>query len=394
MKKIFALLLLISSSAFADAGWDNGFYIKSDDGQFKMNLGGRLQFLELAQKRSETRRAPGARATLGANNFSDTFQIRRARIQTTGTLYEKLDWFTIVNVGTAQGTANPNTLWITGATYNFSPAFQLSGGMVQLPLDRMGENSSVWLLGVEAALTNTQEDGNKGTNIARDSLSMPFDLGLRVDGQIGRFSYALATANGNGFNNVNINNELSYGSMFKIDILGGGVPFGKEGDFGRSEKPQLSLNFGTGFEDEDAADENVAGLTRLWSWLASGGWAFRYNGFSLNNEFYYRLIKTNIVSALEDTNRDRKLRDVGYYANAGYFFIPKKLEGMLTAAQIFREGADNNANEFGGGLNWYMLGDGKVKTQLDYTNVLDYDELPGLNNAVYHRVRLMFSMFL
>lgn len=388
-----SLLLLVSSLSLADAGWDNGFYIKSDDGQFKMNIGGRLQFMNVVQKRGETKPAPGARASQAADTFSDTFRIRRARLQTTGTIYEKFDWVTIANISTAAVGGAANTAWFAWGTYNYSPAFQLTMGMIQLPLDRMGEMSSAWFFGVEPPLTATQEDGLKDTTIARDSLSMPFDLGLRIDGQVGRFAYALGAGNGNGNNNVNANNELSYGSLFKIDILGGGVPFGKEPDFARSETPQLSFNFGTGLEDEDAADENLAGLTRLWSWVSSGGWAFRYLGFSLNNEFYYRVIKTNIVSTLEDTNRDRRLKDIGYYANTGYFFIPQKLEMFLTASQLFREGADNNSNEFGGGFNWYIH-DNKVKTQLEYTNVLDYDDLPGLNNAVYHRVRLMFSMFM
>ncbi len=312
---------------------------------------------------------------------------------TTGTVYEKLDFVTFINVGTADVGDAANTGWFAWATYNFSPAFQLTGGMIQIPLDRQGENSSVWLLGVEQPLTATVEDDRKGRTIARNALGMPFDLGLRIDGQVGRFSYALAGANGNGFNNLNANNELSYGSLFKIDILGKGVGYGPETDFAQTETPALSFNFGTGFEDEDAPDANVAAVTRRWSWISSAGAAFRYMGFALNSELYYRVIKFTGVS-VEDTNNDRKLKETGYYGNLGYFFIPKKLEGMVTAAQIFREGADNNGNEFGGGLNWYIYGDGKVKTQLDYTNVLDYDEIPGLNNAVFHRIRLMFSMFI
>ncbi|MBI4223531.1 MAG: hypothetical protein HY609_01225, partial [Deltaproteobacteria bacterium] len=107
---------------------------------------------------------------------------------------------------------------------------------------------------------------------------------------------------------------------------------------------------------------------------------------------YYRVLRLS-ATTVEDTNNDRRLRDTGYYGNAGYFFIPKKLEGMLTVSQLFREGADNNSNEFGGGLNYYIH-DNKVKMQFDYTNVLDYDDIAGLNNATYHRFRLMFSMFI
>lgn len=397
MKKIFlavaSLVLFLPSLALCEGGWDNGFYLKSDDGHFKMNLGGRIQFLELVQKRSARQNvAPGRAATTAQNNFSDTFRIRRARIQTTGTLFEKLDWFTIANISTkATNAANVDTDWFAGFTYNFVDYFRLSGGMVQLPMDRAQENASNWLLGIEQPLTATQEDGIKDLTIARQSFGLPFDLGLRVDGDVGqRFSYALALANGNGIQTANFNNELSFGFRGQVNIMGK-VDY-MEPDFAWSENPNFSLGFGTGFEDDDTADANIAGITRRWSWSASGDAAFRYKGFSLNTELYHRLLKLSAVS-VEDTNRDRKLRDVGYYANAGYFVVPKKLEFMLTAAQVFREGLDNNANEFGGGLNWYIHGN-RVKTQLDYTNVLDYDDVAGLNNATYHRFRLMFSMFI
>lgn len=396
MKKTKILLatlaIFLPALAFADAGWDNGFYIKSDDGHFKMNVGGRLQMQEVVQKRSATENTPGNVARTAPNNFSDTFKIRRARVQTTGTLFEKLDWFTVINTGTAAaGATTFTTTWQAGFTYNFADYFRVSSGMVQLPMDRLGEGSSSWLLGIEPPLVATQEDGLKDRTIARASFGLPFDLGIRFDGDVGpHFSYAIGIGNGSGDRSLNTNNELSYGFRGMINILGkADYP---EPDFAWSEKPNLSIGFGTGFEDEDAADANVASITRKWSWSASGDVAFRYRGFSLNSEIYHRILKLDGIS-VEDTNRDRKLRDVGYYANAGYFMVPKKLELMLTASQIFREGPDNNANEFGGGLNWYIK-QNKVKMQLDYTNVLDYDEVPGLNNATYHRVRLMFSMFI
>lgn len=396
---ILGLIFLASPDlAQAEAGWDNGFYIKSEDGDFKMKVGGTLQLQELIQARQATEAVPAgaARPTQAANDFSDSFLLRRIRLATTGTLFGNIDWFTIVGASTARQ-GNPTTLWFAGFTVNIIPEFNLSGGMVQLPMDRMGENSSSWYLGVEPPLTATQEDGVTTTQtggiitIARDSLSMPFDLGLRADGDIGKhFSYAFGLANGNGFQNANVNNELSYGARAVIHVLEP-VPY-KETDFDWSETPKLSVGMGTGFEDEDAADENFAAVTRRWSWLASGDVAFRYHGFSLNSELYYRIIRLSAVT-VEDTNGDRRLQDVGYYANAGYFVLPKKLELMLTGAQIFREGPDNNANEFGGGINWYLKGN-KAKFQFDYTNVLDYDEVPGLNNATYHKFRAMFSLFI
>lgn len=399
---VFAVFFLVGSMALAQeevapsekplAGWDNGFFLRSADDQFKMKIGGRVQVKQETQKISGVqKRAVGGRATV-ADTFSDTFSIRRARVQTTGTLFEKVDWAAILNVSTAsQAGGRPGTDWYADVTYNIAPYFRVDMGIIQLPMDRMNENSSAWLLSVEPPLTATQSDGVKDLTTARDSFGLPLDLGIRFDGDVGKyFSYAFGVGNGDTFRSLNHNNELSYGARIQVNALD--AVGGKETDFEWSEKPKLSFGAGIGIEDHDTPDENVAAVTRRWSFSSSGDVAFRWHGFSLNSELYYRVVKLS-ATTVEDTNRDRKLKDIGYYGNAGYYVIPHKLEFVVTAAQIFREGPDNNANEFGGGLNWYIH-KGNVKLQLDYTNVLDYDEVPGLNNATYHRIRAMFSTFL
>lgn len=391
----FVGVLVGPQTGFSEAGWDNGFNIKSEDGAFKMNIGGRMQVQSYASRRQgnpnkalqSTNNA--VRATTSADKFDGGFKVRRARIQTIGTLYDIFDWYVIANAGT--GTSGTNTTWFAWGAINFPQKHSVSFGMVQVPMDRLGESSSAWTLGVEPNILATQEDGLKDLTIARDSLSSPFDLGVRLDGVVtDHFEYALAVVNGNGFQSTNTNNELSWGARGQFNILEA-VPY-KETDFAWSETPKLSVGFGSVLEDEDAQDENNKSVTRKWSWTSSADAAFHYAGFSLNTALYFRNIKLTATTT-EDVNNNKKLRDVGYYGNVGYFVIPKKLELMLTGAQIFREGPDNNANEFGGGVNWYIR-DNKIKCQLDYTNVLDYDDIPGLDNATYHKFRLMFSMFI
>ena len=47
---------------------------------------------------------------------------------------------------------------------------------------------------------------------------------------------------------------------------------------------------------------------------------FKYLGFSLLSEYYFRIITNSDGAALPD------LFDRGFYVQAGYFIIPKKLE--------------------------------------------------------------------
>lgn len=387
---LFLLGSLPHTALAQEVGYNNGFYIHSKDGQFKFTLNGRLQLQELIQKIDGAKKTPRGATSGNAvpSDFSDTFMLRRALLAAGVTLYDRLSLNTQFLVSTPQTSDKYKIRVMADMGYAFSDAFRVTGGVVTVPFDRPA--SSAWFLGVEPPLTATQSDGRDVLlTIARDSFGAADDLGVIVEGDVGKhFSYGLGVVNGGGYEQFNANNELSWGGRVAFHVLDP-VP-ARDTDYDWSEKPRLTFGLGTTFEDEDAADKFFKARTRLWSWQTAGDAAFRYKGFSLNGALYHRFIRLD-AATIEDTNRDRKLRDIGYAANTGYFVIPKKLELMLTASQIFREGPDNNANEFGGGLNWYIKNN-NAKFQVDYTNVLDYDDVPGLNNATYHRVRMMFSV--
>ena len=420
--KFFLFLLLVlcpwsmvSGPAFAQAedeaspppksdkmsGWDEGFWIRSADDKFKLKVGALVQLEEKMEKKSGLQKlATGSgtnRQFTRSDTFNDSFLIRRGNLLVSGTVYEKVDFSAVLNTGTgepATSTAPAAQIFnfFADFTVNIIPQFRVTGGVINIPLDLLGEDSSRWFLTIEPPLTATQEDGLKGFTIARQSFGTPPDLGLQLDADIGKYiSVAAGAANGPGFRGQNTNNELSYGGRIQINAMGD--PFlGQETDFDWSESPRLMFNVGTAYKDNDATDSFV-NIPLLWAWTSAAGSRFRYRGFQLNAEAYLRYTRGLNIPVTQDTNRDGKLRDTGYYINAGYFVVPHKLELALTASQIMREGPDNDANEFGGAINWYIYKN-HVKWQLDYTNVLDYDDGPGLNNATYHRVRTLFSVML
>ena len=72
-----------------------------------------------------------------------------------------------------------------------------------------------------------------------------------------------------------------------------------------------------------------------------------------------------------------KLFDYGYYFQAGYFVIPKKLELTSRYSTIIGDSgslgtAKASADEVGGGFNWYIYGH-NLKLQFD---VLHYNGAP------------------
>lgn len=357
------------------AGYDNGFKLRSADDAFNLQISTRLQFQHLYQDiRSST-------AT-----DTNSFRMRRARMTLLGKLFEKYS-FTFQFGPTSNGAAPAGMFWYADMTATIIPEFQVQVGTLSLPYDRNGETSSGNYAFVEAPITGTQEDGGQNGSIGRQAFSGSQSLGIRLLGDISKFHYIVGVTHGGAttWNEANSGRALAYGARVWYDILGEST--GSESDLGYSDAPNLSFGAGAMFDPKDAVELNAAtGLptTRMLNWAlnASGDAAFQWHGFTLLTEAYFRKIKV--------TPGNFTLDDFGYYAQAGYFVVPKKLEFVARGAQIFREGPDNNAYEFAGGLNWYIEGK-KVKLQTDFSRLLDYDATVGTGGLATNRFRTMLT---
>jgi hypothetical protein len=358
--------------------YKGGFNIRTPDDKFNLNIGGVAHLWHFWE-------------SVEGGQDTNTFRLKRAGFRITGTFFEKFSVTTILQTGTnpgfdylaapaattAEHKENLFTYWQTTAALTIKPELVIEGGHVYLPFDRLGETSSSSRLFVDIPITATQTDGIKGTttsSIARNAFGTDEDIGLRVSGDISKFNYNVGIVNGTGAHSFNGNNEFNYGLRLMYNILGA-VGY-SESDLGWSETPQLAIGTGTMFEDEDAVDANT-GTGLNWAWLASTDIGFKWRGLSLNTDLYFRKLKTAASLSLDD---------VGYYIHLGYFVLPKKVEVGGRAAQMFREGPDNNSNEFGGVVTWFIKGQ-NLKLQADYTNVLDYDAITGTNNQTRHRIR-------
>lgn len=416
MKKIisslFLTLVLIFFSNFAGAEEDSpgtveskdkptveyksGFIVRTPDDEFNLSISGGAHvwhYWESVENGQDT----------------NTFKIRRATLIFSGTVFKMLNVTTIFQASTGSdftyvsgitSTTDPTTGFITSTTaatkkeqklmtywqtvgkLTIAPEFILEAGQLYLPFDRMGETSSGSRLFVEVPITATQKDGiTTGTTstIARNSLGTDFDLGLRMSGAMQKFDYFVGIVNGAGGYSLNGNNEFNYGARLVYNILGK-VGYA-ESDLGWSDNLQFAIGAGTVFEDENATDPNTS--TPLnWIWNGTADIGLKWRGLAINSAIYTRKLKTGLGYSLDD---------FGYYAHIGYFVIPKKVELGARMAQIFREGPDNNSNEFGGVATWYIKGN-NLKLQTDYTNVLDYENITGTNNETIHRVRTALIM--
>ncbi len=376
MKKllwIVAVTLIMSAPIAAKAqkvGYDGGFFINNDEGTFKLKITGRVQpRFDFLKQTVPTPSVPDTKRT--------TFSMRRAELGFAATVEDNLTFR--VGLKHSTNSQNFNTLNVAyaTATYEVIPQFIVTAGMVGLPLSIMSETSSKWFLLPDPPFTELQDDGVANFTIARNNFAVPDGLGVNFAGDISKFFYSVSVVNGAESNyNFNPDNRFSFGARFGYNILDA-VP-GSMTDFECSAEPKLTISAGTNWQAK-RQDQNV-NATLNYIWTSSLGIALRWAGFAFTTEGYYRYMKVTVPG--EDPTLPAPiyarphLTDFAYYGAFGYYIIPKKLEIAAQAGQIFRQGPDNNSNQFGGGFNYYAM-DNNLKLQLSYIWTQDYDDAWG-----------------
>ncbi|AGA29716.1 hypothetical protein [Singulisphaera acidiphila] len=273
------------------------------------------------------------------------------------------------------------TLFLGWLDYKFSNAFLLSAGYYKLPGSREWSDSYRYTLGADRTMATT---------FFRPNMSP----GIWVSGEpLTNFHYIAMVAN--SFNGLNlashrIGSNTAFGSSLWWE------PFGKFGpgpsDAEWHERPTLRLGASQTVSREQLANAalvqtnpedtlfrlsdgtplalpsalgpgvnvNTASV-QLWALDA----AFKYRGLSISGEYYLRW--------LDDFRHTggplpiRSLFDHGAYAQASYFVVPRRLEGY--ARTSFVTGRFGDGNEWGGGLNWYVIGNRNWRMTFDVTRI-------------------------
>lgn len=94
---------------------------------------------------------------------------------------------------------------------------------------------------------------------------------------------------------------------------------------------------------------------------------FRYQGWSLSTEYYFRNLANFSGAAVSD------LSDQGFLVQSGYFVVPKQLELFSRWSRIVGDSgtlgaSDQSADEVAGGVAWWIKGR-NLKLSLDVTRV-------------------------
>ncbi|OGQ05677.1 MAG: hypothetical protein A3F82_04905 [Deltaproteobacteria bacterium RIFCSPLOWO2_12_FULL_44_12] len=336
------------------AGHDeDGFFIKSADGNYKLTPSFTLQVQHRFQEIEN------------AQDTNDIF-LRRGRVKFEGNAITKdLEYEVDMDFGTPDAGGEEFDLKDFYLDYHALEPLHIRAGQYKVPFGIQELTSSKKLQFVERSLAS--EEFVPGRDIGLEFWGTPWE---------GRFEYYAGLFNGDGRNRLNQNQEFLYTARFAINPLGEYKL--EESDLNGSEDPNLTFGGEFFYNRDRTARDNF--------FVFGGFGGLKYKGFSLRGEYFRRFNRNDRSTAANDQDAQ------GYYAQAGYMLIPKHLEWALRGSQVFRRGVDNDEQEYASAFTYFFKGH-HAKLQLDYTFKLDQDAIAGANDERRHIVRTQAQVY-
>lgn len=212
-----------------------------------------------------------------------------------------------------------------------------------------------------------------------------YDFGLMLHGKIanGLVTYNTGVFGGEGQGTVRATTDTAIAARIAVNPLGEMKYV--EADIDYTEKPLVS--FGANYFHDTVKFNDTTNLNLFSSngWIGIGSplmpasakfgatervainsagfdGAFKWRGFSAQTEYFF--------GQADGQTTGNTLRAQGFYAQAGYFVIPKILEvaGRYAYLDPNRDVANDHWVESTGALSWYIR-EHFLKIQADYTNI-------------------------
>lgn len=376
-----------------------------------------------------------------SDDFSSQFNLRRARLLFLGHLINPdFKYFVQLGMETAENAQTPgsvNLLDFYFASTHF-PLFNVQAGQYKSYFNRSQINNTASMQFAERALL---QDAFTASGLNRRDIG----LTIMNDEEIYPLNYYLSVSNGGGplFNrfgafeseeptqgcpggatggnpfpsppgcpanqrniNANFRNEidkLMYTARFMWNIMG--RPGYGEGDLIYSETPQLAIGGGIAYNPSINSSSNNAfvgidlanlNFRRQLATFGNGrqlGWgtvdfttwatdaAFKYRGFSLQGEYYFKNINRHskeVPCMIADATGTCTAfapgllgNATGWYVQTGYYLIPRHLEiaGRYAYWDPDTHSASDLVKQVDVSLNWFPFGTYDYQFMMTYSNV-------------------------
>lgn len=376
MRKLLPFLALILMTAplqAAQLGYQDGFYLLSNDQDFRFQFN--LEIQPRWQYTADKNRP-------GKNSFNLQHISSFFKGHTFGPSYR---YFLSVEYG---GEAGKPFLDEGYVDLQFSKPFSLIVGQFAIPINLEEKISKTGLQSLDVSIVSKH-------------FSVDRDLGIQFYGKIVEpLAYSFFLVNGDG-PGKNPNKSFLIGTRLFLQAVGEESAI--QGDYNFSESPSLGFgttalyDFGSARETEEKQFFIDQGVLPNEDKLVRGDLdgMFLWQGFSLIGQWHYVY------------NNQFRSFDQGYMGQAGYFIVPKRFEVVTRAATVIPDfpfpalsltgltSEENGGNgsgsaiiEYMGGLNYYIKGH-MMKIQTDYTLIRNVSGFRGQSNQIL-RTQLTF----
>jgi hypothetical protein len=372
-----------------------------------------------------------------SDNTASQFNLRRMRFYFMGHLFDPdFKYYIQLRAETAENAQSPGSLSLFDMSFTSThlPWMNVQLGQYKVYFNRSQINSTASMQFAERALVmdaftaSGLDRRDIGVTVMNDEELFPINYYFGIFNgagpsfnRIGSFNSEEATqgcpggqTGGNPFpspadcppnqRNLNANlrfdiNQLMYVGRLNWNIMG--RPGYGEGDLAYSETPQLAVGGGyaynpavntssdNAFVGLDLANLNFRrqlaafgngrqlglGVVDFSTWAVDG--VFKYRGFSLQGEFYFKNVIRHdkglpcMNASCTATAPNQFGNALGWYVQSGYYLIPRKLEVAARFAYWDPDthSASDLIKETDVSLNWFLNGTYDHQIMLTYSNI-------------------------
>ncbi len=345
-----------------------GLTFKSQDESFKMAIRLRIQFRDELESEKDG----------GLSTMTNTFGIRRARLQFKGNIFSKYVKYK------AEFALSPRDLSLQGGATKYTPLLSWYTDFTYLR-DLSLRVGQYKLLYSRQRVVSSGDQEFVDRNIAQNEFNLDRDIGVHLFSKdllgLDLFRYYLGVSIGEGRDVYEAEDtssgQESHQYLARIEVL----PFGdfedySEVDFERLDKFRLSfgaayayLQNGSrsrGYRGDDFADE---GSVKYHN--ATADVMIKWAGMTIFSDFFYREGKRTEAIALGDEEGNLPRNGLGGSVQVGYLIptiplgVGVRYGGVSTAGFDSNETALSDSQELGATVGWYMAGH-NLKLQADY----------------------------
>jgi phosphate-selective porin OprO and OprP len=357
-----------------------GFTFTTPEEKFQLSLGGRLQLRYTFT--DYDKRIPFD----GTKNDTSQFDAKRVRLWAQGYAYSKNLTYNLEFDPRAYGSDNKKGLINAYIDYKIIDEAQIRVGQFK---DSFGRQEVI----SDGALEFVDRSP------VADAFKHGYDMGAMLYGKIaeGLATYNLGVFGGAGQTNTRNSNDNAFFARVAVNPLGEMAY--TEGDLDVSQKPLLSIgaNYLRNTINKLSATTVDSTASNVIGWIApsttflntfgtnddkiytdsyGGDLAFKWMGFSLQGEY--------LLGQAETQQSDQLKRAQGYYAQASYVIIPKKLGVAFRWSYLDKDrDADNNLITEQIGAVSYYFDKHNLKIQGDVGNIHTQTSTQKLDDMQY-----------